>query len=99
MTEFFNPQEVTVRTKKVERNRVIGRGTDNERTIKQVYHVGNTNINFDTGDCVVFFYPPKEGRCSEHDTFQNKCRQCGEYRFGKIVFKKYISEEDEDDQS
>ena len=97
MAEFFNPQEVVIRTKKVERKRVIARGTDNEREVKQVYHVGNTNINIDTSDCVVFFYPPKEGRCHEHNTFQNGCRQCGEYRFGKIVLKKYVPGEDEDE--
>lgn len=94
MSENFNPQEISIFTKRVERKKTFHRNGE-QVTVNQVYHVGNTNIDFDTSDCVVFFYPPKD-KCGEHSTFTHKCKACSDSRRGRIVFKKYEKTEEED---
>jgi hypothetical protein len=93
MAEFFNPQEIVIFTKKVEREVTFHRDGKQIRKM-QIYHVGNTNVNFDTGNCVVLVYPPRE-ECKEHTTFNHKCKACIRGRMGKIVFKKYVEAEDD----
>ncbi len=68
MNEFFNPVEVKIKMKRV-------------KTPDAMYFIGNSDMQFDTKDTVLIFYPPPDG----------------ERMGGALVIKRYVPAEDDDE--